>query len=294
MSNRGHRIVFKELSMKITINKAMVDYWTLTTFDQVIFENWHMIMRGEGCKYEKRKRYEGDRGEGGMKSVFVGVGTQKGKKHYVAECSGASADMLLGRFVNGETIRGRINCTRIDVQVTIEEPASWNQIDYESAAESAGLKPTKCRSADSINTGLELMTVYTGTRESGRFNRVYEKVMESGERLLRFETQFGRGYAKAVCAGILNGRRSEIAIVRGEIARRGIKELDVFDLWTDQIFIPKEEKRIEVDKRVLWLVADILPVFAEYINRHDADPRVVEMFARTIAQSGTGCELLDV
>ena len=272
--------------MKIQINQARVDYWTFTTFDKWIFEAWHYKMREEGAQHEKRKRYEGDRGKGRFASVFVGVGTQKGREHYIVECSGESSHGLMSHFVNTDMMLGRVNCTRIDVQVTIDEPLTWSQLAYEKQAEDHGLKPTKARSNDTVNGGgLELITVYTGTRESGRFNRVYEKVMQGGERLLRFETQYGRGYSKAVAASILSGKQTCESVIRGEIARRNLPLLDWFDLWSCSTYSPKQEKRVEHDNRAMWLVTDILPVFAEYIQRHDADPHVAAMFASVIHRS---------
>lgn len=280
--------------MKITTNKAMVDYFTVTTFSDELMGEWYdsLSVHGE-MKREKRKRYEGWRGDGEYSSVFLGVGKQKGMPHYIIECSGAGSDSLLNRLVGDDLVHGRAKCTRIDVQVTIDQPVDWSQLRYEINAEKAGLKPTKRRSPDTVNGIGELITVYTGTRESGRFNRVYQKVMQSGELLLRFETQFGRGYAHAVAAELCAGKTGAESVVKGEIYRRGLEDLEVFDLWKCRLYQPKQEKKLEVDKRALWLVADVLPVFAEYINRHDADPSVVDMFVSVIMQSGTGCNIVE-
>jgi len=273
--------------MIITTNKAMVDYWTVTTFDDALFDEWYSKMCNmEEMRREKIKRYEGWRGNGKYSKVFLGVGRQKGKRHFLIQCSGQDSDELLNEIFPLCLVDGRAKCTRIDLQVTIDEPENWSQIEYEELAEKHGLKPTKRRSSDKVNGGgLELMTVYTGTRESGRFNRVYEKVMMSGLRLLRFETQFGRGYAKAVAASLTAGKVSRKEVIKGEIYRRSFQPLEVFDLWKCAIYQPKQEKRVDEDKRAMWLISDILPVFAEYINRHDADPAVVSAFLATIHNS---------
>lgn len=269
--------------MKISINKAMVDYLTCTTKSPKIAGEWFAhVSFVWGNVYDKIKRYEGIRGMNDGSGVFVGESVGNAKKHYILQISGAMADRM-GEFVTADTVKsGDVKITRIDVQVTIGEPREWSQIGYMETCEAAGLKPTIARSRNPIERKLELITIYTGTRTSGRYNRCYQKVMESGERLLRYETEFSRGYAKAVAYGLLSGDITREMVVRGELKRRKIDELQVFDLWQCGLFGPKQEERTIVDNRADWLINDILPIVVEYMNRHDADQRVVKAYVNAL------------
>jgi hypothetical protein len=127
--------------------------------------------------------------------------------------------------------------------------------------------------------------VYTGKKTSGRLNRLYQKVTDDGVLLLRYETQYTEDYATSVIESILNNGVKPESIIRGEIARRGIGMLDNFDLWADGLFAPKRRRKvIEADKRAAWLVDDILPVLMEYIERHDADPRVLDTYIDALTE----------
>jgi hypothetical protein len=277
--------------VKITINKAMIDYVTMTTKSEAVANVWFSLASAAyGIQEDKIKRYEGYRGKGEGEGLFVGKSVGRAKPHYILQASGSVAENCLF-FASGEMVKnGEIRVTRIDVQVTIQEPMGWSQIGYCSACEERGLKPEVKRSQNPIDQRKELMTVYTGTRTSGRYNRCYQKVMESGEVLLRYETEFSRGYSKSIAYGILSGKTTREEVVRGEIARRKVQGLGVFDLWQCGVFSPREERREVLDKRGAWLLVDVLPVFAEYINRHGVPDGVARAYLQVIenreAQNG--------
>jgi len=269
--------------MKITVNKAMCDYLTVTTKSQSIADDWFMKLDvNGGQKEDKIKRYEGYRGLDDWAGVFLGKSVGRAKLHYIMQVSGAKADECLEWLCPLQVSGGEVKVTRIDVQVTIDTPQDWSQVGYFRTCEAIGLKPEIKRSPDTKNKRGELITVYTGTRASGRYNRVYEKVMDSGEKLLRFETEFSRGYAKAVTHGLLSGKVKKEEVIKGEIRRRKVGGLKVFDLWQVGIFSPKQGERVVYDRRGEWLISSILPVLAEYINRHDANPNVARLFLETI------------
>jgi hypothetical protein len=276
--------------MDIELEVAKIDYLTLTTFNRGIAQKWMdwiEVFSGrerENLDSERRHRYVGMRGFGDMASVFLG---ERGDgKHYMLQISGQDSDELIHNIPDmmSDVMSQRVRCTRIDVQVTIVQPPGWSQLDYKLSAEEAGLKPTNARS-DNKEHGVELETVYTGKKTSGRLNRLYQKVTDDGVLLLRYETQYTEDYATSVIESILNNGVKPESIIRGEIARRGIGMLDNFDLWADGLFAPKRRRKvIEADKRAAWLVDDILPVLMEYIERHDADPRVLDTYIDALTE----------
>jgi len=269
--------------MKITVNKAMVDYITCTTRDPKIADKWwQKLTQDTVIQEDKIKRYEGYRGVGDYAGAFIGKSVGRAKAHYIMQVSGAIADKCTEYVTHDEIKDGSVKCTRIDVQVTIGEPRGWSQIGYNESCERAQLKPEVKRSRNPVDRKEELITVYTGTRTSGRYNRLYQKVMESRERLLRYETEFSRGYAKAIAYGLLSGDVTREMVIRGEIKRRKVDGLKVFDLWQCGLFEPKQEERQISDNRAEWLIGDILPVFFAYINSHDADERVIVSFENAI------------
>jgi len=269
--------------VKITVNKAMCDYLTVTTKSQPIADGWIVNLERSCIINEDRiKRYEGYRGTLDWVGVFLGKSVGRAKPHFIMQVSGAKADECLEWLCPLQVSGGEVKITRIDMQVTIDTPHDWSQVGYFRTCEAMGLKPEIKRSTDPKNKRGELITVYTGTRPSGRYNRVYEKVMDSGEKLLRFETEFSRGYAKAVTHGLLSGKVKKEEIIKGEIRRRKVGGLKVFDLWQTGIFSPKQGERVVYDRRGEWLISSILPVLAEYINRHDANPNVARLFLETI------------
>lgn len=270
--------------MEIETEVAKIDYLTLTTFDRNVAEkwmNWIELFGGrerESLDGEKRHRYKGFRGYGDMKSVFLG---ERGDgKHYMLQISGADSNELIHNIPGAvdDIMSSRVKCTRIDVQVTIIQPKLWTQLKYKTQAEEAGLRPTNARSWNK-EFKVELETVYTGTKQSGRLNRLYQKITSDGVLLLRYETQYSDDYATSVIESILTKGVKLESIIKGEIARRNLGLLYHFDIWNDGLFAPKRQRKVvEADKRAAWLVQDILPVLMEYIERHDADPKVIDAY----------------
>jgi len=276
--------------MKITIDTPMIDYFTATTFDRAAADRWlELIQLAEVHRYgacvrdiETRGRYKGYRGVGEHADVFLGQGKQKGKDHWELQCSGATSDVLFYHFCKEPIGNKTATCTRIDIQVTVTQPEEWSQIEYLRICEEHGLKPEVRRSRDGVNRKGELITVYTGTRTCGRMNRLYQKVMMSGELLLRYETEFSRGYSKSIAYALVTGKADLMAIHRGELQRRALDCLKIFDSGQGFIFQPKQEKREVLDKKEQWLLYDILPVFTKYINSDDANIQVLDAFLSVI------------
>lgn len=271
--------------MKIRINETMIDYITATTELAEVAESWlEKLGVWYGTEGDKIKRYAGFRGLEGGQQCFIGQSVGKAKKHYIMQISGALAHDCI-EWIDPQLVEsGDVRITRIDIQRTIEQPVKWSQVAYADDCEVMGLKPSISRSRDPINKGKnELITVYTGTKKSGRLNRLYQKVMLSGQLLLRYETEYSRGYSIAAYKAIVEGASLD-AILTGEIDRRKLASLLIFSGGQDSHKV-KQAKLEIVDKKEAWLMRDILPVFWEYINSHDANPEIERAFLDAIKSS---------
>lgn len=271
----------------ITTNKPAIDWLTVTTFDNAVGnrwlnEAWELYTVGDG-QSAKIQQYTGWRvGINGGGSLFVGHGEQKGTSHYMLVVTGAAAEHVF------EEVRGDVACckarvSRIDLQVTIEEPEGWSQVGLFAECEMAGYKPEMRRSGRSESDG-ELITVYIGTRASGRFTRVYQKEAEGGEIFVRYEVEFGRDYAATVGKTLAQNRSDIAGLLDGEIYRkRRAESLKVFS--SSAIGVVAKRSVRESDSTKEWLISTALPSLVRYMNSHDSDPVVRDMFATAIGRA---------
>ena len=269
-------------------NNARIDYLTLTTYDIATGNYWlNYVMStcyASSAIQQKIQQYKGFRihlDEGG--SLFVGEGEQDNKPHFMLQATGEGSENIFA-WASFDLTRSRVNCSRIDIQVTIEQPDNWSQLELFTACELAGYKPEIRRSGARVGDG-ELITVYTGTRAGGRLNRTYQKESETGERFLRFETEFGRGYAMQVAHSLATGNATRQGYIDGEVWRK--RKVSDYCVFSSGCFmaLPVMEVR-ESDKTEEWLLNVVLPSFTRYVNSHDADPFIRDSFAGVCQRAG--------
>lgn len=109
------------------------------------------------------------------RGLFYGTGHQEGKRHNVYRQSGAACTELKQLAECHETWY----CTRLDVQVTIPMPDTWDSISEYQRMDI----PRRVKSIIESETGA---TIYIGNRRSETFARLYEKV-HLDQRFLRLE-----------------------------------------------------------------------------------------------------------
>ena len=275
----------------ILLYEPKADWLTLTTFDMEVGRAWHSL--AHLGKQTKRMQYSGYTVTHDNGTLFYGETLQKkgGRGDYVHACmlqaSGPLGDVMLHMW-SDEIVQGRVKCTRIDVQATMNQPELWSQLDYMAEREKAGKRPEIKRDTHKIADGreLETITVYSGTRTSGRYTRVYQKLGAAGEYFLRFEVEFGRGYAHKIALGLADGSALPSDCLVGELARAKHTELKGAFGWLGAgLFAPKQDKRIANDDKASWLINTVLPTFHKYICQHDSDPLVADMFMQAIESS---------
>lgn len=267
------------------INKPLIDYLTITTASENEAEEiWNGSFIGVEHEIEKRFNYTGSSFYDSGGNWFLGEGVQDGEKHFMLQVSGEAAEVAF-LYYNHLVIDGTANCSRIDVQRTIEKPENWSQSDLILKCEEQGLKPEVRRSHGEYG---ELVTVYTGKRTSGRMNRTYEKETKDGERFIRFETEFGRHYAKAVFTEIATGKATRQAFINGEVMRR--KSVGMFEAFKvdGSSYTPKPKVKKEQSKTGKWILNTVLPCLVKYKNQHDHDPKIIQMVIDALTQDGQG------
>jgi hypothetical protein len=270
------------VNREIELNIAKVDYLTLTTFDMALSAQWFKLV-GIEARQERRMQYSGFSTEEKEGTIFWGQGKQKEIAHCMLQISGALADIMFWLFQE-VIIEGKCKVSRIDVQMTVRQPDGWAQWSFGERLQIAGKKPSIARSTCEVNgQKVELMTVYSGARSSGRLTRVYQKVDDTGKILLRYEVEFGRDYAHALALALADGTGTKHGSLNSELMRLGDANLrEVF--WVDAggLFAPKQARRIVADKSEEWLLNVVLPVFVRTINADGADPAILELFLSAI------------
>ena len=167
-----------------------IDYLRLATWDSSTYAYMaSMINEQVITKPGHWLQYHGRRSDDG--GIFHGQGIQANKSHHVSHMSGERSHDWAKYFMRADWTE-KLYCTRIDIQVTIEEPD-----------EHCGSKLYELvnRKTKSIVMSPGITTVYIGARASPLFIRIYEKVLDS--RFLRCEFELKSDYARNAWHGLI-------------------------------------------------------------------------------------------
>lgn len=163
--------------MSELVPPAAVDYLRLATWEDAAYMSASAAVARRVARSPKRAKwlqYVGNR----FGDVFIGRAEQNGKAHTVVQVSGATSDDFYEMFLSEE----HFYCSRIDLQITVEQPA-WVQLRWvrdQLEAENVTLIESKND------------TLYIGSRESDVFIRLYEKKLDSNYLRLEFELKGSR------------------------------------------------------------------------------------------------------
>lgn len=275
--------------MDIVTHKPLLDWLTLTTFDQETWESFKDNLGDPGqCRFQKRLQY---RGLANLAGVFVGTGQQKQMDHGMIQVSGPGANET------GQVLRGadRVRCTRIDIQITV--PGKLDAIG-------AGLD---IRSEFGNRVSVDILsgntgdTLYIGSWKSDRFWRVYQKT----ETLVRFEVVLKGDNADAAWAMIrIGGNFDQVtaALLVGEISRSkplsfvpGCSEAHEAALLVSEGC----EERVTTSRKesdtVKWLRNSVDPAIYKLLNSHDPDDYngAIEILNQWIGYAHKAADRLD-
>jgi hypothetical protein len=193
--------------------------------------------------------------------------------HYLIEYSGAVAHEAM-RIIQDAASDGRINpsdmrCTRVDLQRTrfFDGWGTDDQQRIKAAARENGLTNADAMSRDREYG--ELSTIYIGSQKSGRFMRVYQKVV-SGAIWLRCEVVYRHGGGsdnlfQRICSYEPNYTIDNAFC--GAVVAVKIPELSLMFEPESRPEMPKVSR--EDSKTVRWLIEQVLPSFKRVVSQHD-------------------------
>lgn len=253
----------------IQLNNVLLDYLTLTSYSGKWF-NYMMESLGD----ENDEAYEiKSRGYEGWAVVLVSgsisflSGFNEGKQHYIVRISGSLANYAIQNCL--DISKGfDVNCSRMDVQVTVMKPARMSMIAMRNRLET---KYKVGYPQPEIVDGRKIETVYIGTREkSDRFYRFYVKPTSDGD-CVRFEVELKKRRSRAIFA-----EWQKNGLSRDSIAYE-VEKMAKLDKMATKLILPLSEQTKRVMVRTLeskterWLIKDVFPVLKRVLCSHSSD-----------------------
>lgn len=251
------------------------DWLTLTTWS---YRQWHATSEAlfknlaiTQKKLAAKLQYQGSRVSCESGGMFAGIGQQRGGTHCIIEISGGAAQMALDMLVGLDGFdASEWRCTRIDLQRTL--PVTGYEYTADAAAElharvrESGLTAGFVSSKDARYG--ELATVYIGSQKSGRFMRVYQKVV-GDQVMLRAEAVFRyAGGSDTMFSRVMSSCDYTIGSgYAGAIAATG-------DTFLIDKFSPADQAELPTavkvqSKTVAWLLKVVMPVITRVVSQHD-------------------------
>lgn len=200
------------------------DYATLTTRRRDVYSELIGACYAAGGVPEEgvfgTEQYTGSRGDG----FFWGEGVQNGQPHYLIRTSGSFAhDFVMACVERGAPLY-ECNVTRVDLQVTADNPRIAKLSEVGEALRAAppeqwggkGRRP-KVRYYSDEDDAPD--TLYIGSRKSLVMRRIYEKPVDD-EDMLRFEVEYKGEAAARVLYDVVRYNERRIAThLMGEYAK---------------------------------------------------------------------------
>lgn len=263
------------------LNIARCDYLTLTTFKNgdSFISSIADLYPIQYAKEAKRGGYQGHEWDG----LFVGVGKQRRKAHFILRASGEGSDTVMWR-----TRDLNCRCTRIDLQVTVWMPEKYEARKlYDILKSSDTIWPGRRLVPELRESGDGLDTVYIGSRTSDRFARVYIKPDTRGEpAYLRFEMEFKGAMAQAVRNAIVEKHGTVKHILRSELNRLpylASRTLRVFErVLGSETYKVKPETVYGQNKTFDWLETQVEPAIFRLLHSHEDSGRMKALLERWV------------
>lgn len=260
-------------------HRPAVDWLTLTTFDlktQMLLGKLllrHAPNAGSEATAKKEGRYSGRGGVG----WFGGEGEQNGKPHMIYRFSGDLSDKIAF-----DQLRPPVDCTRLDIQLTMPLPCSIEEafdlyVDLSRVLD----ENEKERGIRGRKVGGPLYpsgesTIYVGTREgTQRFYRIYVKEGPDGDWFIRFEVEFKdkNGLAGKAWRSIGNDPLSVVSLLAGELATLPphllLDPLHEQMKLMPQELMKQERQRSDPNKTLEWLRRQVAPAMRRMLGYHD-------------------------
>lgn len=258
----------------LTLNRVMVDWVTLTSFEDRIYDMGKSMMEALGLekKDKRQQQYAGMGVDGVSGGMWVGTGIQKNQLHNMFRIWGELAHNSLETLANNYQPY-RDNLKRLDAQVTIFQPDGWSQWELLERCRKNG-RTVAWPKAQRLADGTELATVYIGVREaSNRYTRVYQKMTDSGRLLLRLEVELKESRAlqhgkhlQEFANGDLSKLRDELAFVAQQDGKLEMAFGEVLEGYRRPIKVQRRETNTAD-----WIKRQCIPGIEKYLNLHSND-----------------------
>lgn len=262
------------MSGVLTLNKVMVDWVTVTSFEDRIYDMGKAMMEALGLekKEQRSQQYGGVGVDGVTGGMWVGTAIQTAKLHNMFRVWGELAHNSLQQIANTYQPY-RDNLKRLDAQVTIFEPEGWSQWELLLRCRKNG-HTVSWPKAQRLADGQELATVYIGAREaSARYTRVYQKMTDSGRKLLRLEVELKEARAlqhgkhlQEYAHGDLSKLRDELAFVAQQDKLLELAFAQVLEGNIRPIKVQRTESNTAE-----WIKRQCIPAIDKYLNLHSND-----------------------
>lgn len=280
-------------SNEIIIGQTLVDWFTVTAWaDGDSWTYWDTVLEtheiGRLPDGEMRvMQYEGWAMDVRNGSLFMGSGDQNGRLHNMVRSGGGVSNALFGVMCARPCANLWAKCTRLDLQLTLEQPDEWSQWKLFNRLKRSGQNVNFISSRSGKNMR-ELATVYIGSRHSSRLVRIYQKEALKGDLLLlRFEVEF-KGSRSNQMAKAMNEDMNianeyllhDIQLVRdAKLEQLFGQYLSAYDPNTVRV------RKVQAqDATESWLLGRVLPSFERHINAHDSSDIVLKNFLRVIQE----------
>lgn len=296
----------------LVLRKPMVDWVTFTTFSHSVGDGWKLklLQEGELIRLEDRKdarhlQYDGMRIPADGGTIFWGVGTQgRGRRrHWILMVSGRLADeFVMGEFsyMTRDDDKDKINCTRIDIQVTefdadVLVPKSWSLsflkevFSGQQKREGVAVSWIQDNAKESA-----IATIGIGKRMGETYYRIYAKPSYKGH-AIRLEMEYKGDKATSCLAAIREGGgRSKI----GEILRYQLERLHSGEL--EKFFssaLPEGGYRFPTITRTgqgnteMWLMGVVLPAYERFIATNERGDYIARAFGEAAGRGGDAWDL---
>lgn len=261
----------------LTLNEIRLDYITLTSFDSEFYNRAESLCNtvSEEWKHASRMQYNGKLRQGEHGTCFCGSGVQKGINHYILQIDGELCHNMRFHLFSLYPAY-RVRCTRMDAQITIREPRGWSQWELLSRMKDRYGEGMVGYPRPDVKNGQLMQTVYLGRRKgSDRFMRVYVKLSDEGDRLLRLEVEIKRNRSvsmyKELCLNQWDGDFKRV--VHPELMLQAQKDRGLEAAFSQ--YIEGNHKPVKVKTKesetANWIIDVCLPSISRHLHSHSAD-----------------------
>jgi hypothetical protein len=248
-----------------TVLESAVDWLTLTTKTEPATERLQNVATQFARKVEEC---------GNILTAWGVLGYQGWKCGTIAFGRNATGGMMVLSGPDAETVFPHsmtpdVNCTRLDIQVTVRIHPENNLVAHESYAAIIATKPQARRfvTATLLQGSDGGGTCYVGRRASETFGRIYNKRIESGDPdyqgCWRYEVEYKRDAANHIARLLPAGAERSAAILN--FVHRHYSERGVVPPWRpDGKYSPGIPRRTasDTERRLRWLREQVAPSVA--------------------------------